>query len=470
MSIDFLPTQFHMSAKLFDQLQNLLLTFVQRTDPTLNKSFKLIQINIFSHIRVYLQSNETFELPEISSEKLNICINILSQSTLKQAVDVTNMLKQFQPILDKTPFSQRFTYEDFKHFQQVKSQSELLEKLNEEYKTNQRITISKQQLQHILCLNYNRDTYHYNELSKFIKLTDQHQSLKLISTNTFMNNLTNIVNQRFTIEQYNDMMNFVEETPYNKLQQIIPNMDSIQIIRDDNFANDIIKEYVKVLNKCKFILDNAGKININLYRAASQTIPIAIYKSLQMLIMYPDQYQIAGCLLYTFYIPIVYVNEKDIKADTLIITPEFQDLHLKSQGQNIPQIVLKSDIPSAIVHHIDSNEFHNESDNLVLITVTEDEVQYFKQMRPEIKQLTPHVKHQMIHKMLNSEYSERCDMFHLNCINLAVFNSKNSYYKLIVANWLNNPEQTLYEYVNSGEADIHFDIDQFIKYISNQLD
>ncbi|CAL6029090.1 Hypothetical_protein [Hexamita inflata] len=470
MSIDFLPSQFHMSAKLFDQLQNLLLTFVQRTDPTLNKSFKLIQINIFSHIRVYLQSNETFELPEISSEQLNICINILSQSTLKQAVDVNNMLKQFQPILDKTPFSQRFTYEDFKHFQQVKSQSELLEKLNEEYKTNQRITISKQQLQHILCLNYNRDTYHYNELSKFIKLTDQHQSLKLISTNTFMNNLTNIVNQRFTIEQYNDMMNFIEETPYNKLQQIIPNMDSIQIIRDDNFANDIIKEYVKVLNKCKFILDNAGKININLYRAASQTIPIAIYKSLQMLIMYPDQYQIAGCLLYTFYIPIVYVNENDIKADTLIITPEFQDLHLKSQGQNIHQIVLKSDIPSAIVHHIDSNEFHNESDNLVLITVTEDEVQYFKQMRPEIKQLTPHVKHQMIHRMLNSEYSERCDMFHLNCINLAVFNSKNSYYKRYVANWLNNPEQTLYEYVNSGEADIHFDIDQFIKYISNQLD
>ncbi|CAL6111209.1 Hypothetical_protein [Hexamita inflata] len=470
MSIDFLPSQFHMSAKLFDQLQNLLLTFVQRTDPSLNKSFKLIQINIFSHIRVYLQSNETFELPEISSEQLNICINILSKSTLKQAVDVTNMLKQFQPILDKTPFSQRFTYEDFKHFQQVKSQSELLEKLNEEYKTNQRITISKQQLQHILCLNYNRDTYHYNELSKFIKLTDQHQTLKLIDTNTFMNNLSNIVNQRFTIEQYNDMMNFVEETPYNKLQQIIPNMDSIQIIRDDNFANDIIKEYVKVLNNCKFILDNAGKININLYRAASQTIPIAIYKSLQMLIMYPDQYQIAGCLLYTFYIPIVYVNENDIKADTLIITPEFQDLHLKSQGQNIHQIVLKSDIPSAIVHHIDSNEFHNESDNLVLITVTEDEVQYFKQMRPEIKQLTPHVKHQMIHRMLNSEYSERCDMFHLNCINLAVFNSKNSYYKRYVANWLNNPEQTLYEYVNSGEADIHFDIDQFIKYISNQLD
>ncbi|CAL5981305.1 Hypothetical_protein [Hexamita inflata] len=474
MSIDFLPSQFHMSTELFNELQIKLTTFIQRTDPKLNK-IQLPLIPIFKRILAYLQNineqpNEIFELPEISSYQNQICIDILSQSTLRQAIDMVFMLKQFQPILDQTPFQQRLTYDEFKHFQLFTSQSELLDKLKYEYNLIKHVTISKQQLQYIVSLNYSRDTYYYNELSKFIKLTDQHQTLKLIDTNTFMNNLTNIVNQRFTIEQYNDMMNFVEETPYNKLQQIIPNMDSIQIIRDDNFANDIIKEYVKVLNNCKFILNNAGKININLYRAASQTIPIAIYKSLQILIMYPDQYQIAGCLLYTFYIPIVYVNENDIKADTLIITPEFQDLHLKSQGQNIHQIVLKSDVPSAIVHHIDSNEFHNESDNLVLITVTEDEVQYFKQMRPEIKQLTPHVKHQMIHRMLNSEYSERCDMFHLNCINLAVFNSKNSYYKRYVANWLNNPEQTLYEYVNSGSADIHFDIDEFIKYISNQLD
>ncbi|CAL5983036.1 Hypothetical_protein [Hexamita inflata] len=472
MSIDFLSTQFQMDSKLFDQLHNLILTFVQRTDPTLNKSFKLIQINIFNHIRIYLQNiqdkpSETFELPEISSEQLNICIHVLNKSTLKQAVDVTNMLKQFQPILDRTPFSQRFAHEVFKHFQLIKSQSELLEKLKQEYEKYQHISISKQQLQHILCLNYNRDSYHYNELSKFIKLTDQHQALKLIDTKTFLNNLTN---QLLTIEQYNDMMNFVEETPYVKLQQIIPNMESIQIIRNDNFANDIINEYVKVLNSCKFILNNAGKINVNLYRAASQIIPIAIYKSLQMLIMYPEQYQIVGCLLYTFYIPIVYVNENDIKADTLVVTPMFQDLHLKQANQNIHQIVLHSDIPNAIVHHIDSNEFHNEADNLVLINVTEDEVEYFKEMRPEIKQLTPHVKHQMIHKMLNSEYSERCEMFHLNCINLVVFNSKNSYYKRFIANWLNNPEQLLYEYVNSGVADINFDIDNFIKYISTQLD
>ncbi|CAL6100148.1 Hypothetical_protein [Hexamita inflata] len=471
MQIDFLPSQYHLSTELFNELQTKLTTFIQRTDAKLNK-IKLAQIPIFKRILAYLQNineqpNEIFELPEISGYQNQICIDILSQSTLSQAVDMVFMLNQFQPILDRTPFQQRLTYDEFKHFQLYTSQRELLDKLKFEYEQIQRVSISKQQLQHILCLNYNRDTYYYNELSKFIKLTDQYQALKLIDTKTFLNNLTN---QLLTIEQYNDMMNFVEETPYVKLQQIIPNMDSVQIIRNDNFANDIINEYVKVLNSCKFILNNAGKINVNLYRAASQIIPIAVYKSLQMLIMYPDQYQIAGCLLYTFYIPIVYVNENYIKADTLVVTPMFQDLHLKQANQNIHQIVLHSDIPNAIVHHIDSNEFHNEADNLVLINVTEDEVEYFKEMRPEIKQLTPHIKHQMIHKMLNSEYSERCEMFHLNCINLVVFNSKNSYYKRFIANWLNNPEQLLYEYVNSGVADINFDIDNFIKYISTQID
>ncbi|CAL6018624.1 Hypothetical_protein [Hexamita inflata] len=286
--------------------------------------------------------------------------------------------------------------------------------------------------------------------------------------NIFVNNIQKY-NQNLTIEEYNQLASFVSSTQTQELSKLIPQYNESEYTITNELINNILSLYIQILERCQFIThqNNKDSINPELIKFCKENIPITIYKSIQIIINYEQQFKITSCLLFCFIIPICYVS--DLKANAIITTPNQQDIHL-TFGINqlsIHQHTFNSHALNQIIHHINANEFDNRKDNLVSITVSKEEIAYFNQNCDWISSYTPFVKHQQLHRFLNNEYSLQAPLYFENCIDLTSFNLENSFYKRHIQNHLNDPEKSLYEFENSGAANFDFDMKQFIKFINS---
>ncbi|CAL6010082.1 Hypothetical_protein [Hexamita inflata] len=245
-------------------------------------------------------------------------------------------------------------------------------------------------------------------------------------------------------------------------------MNETEFVHSNELVESIMQMYINVLQRCMFITSKENKdvVDVDLYKAAKDIIPLVIYKSLQILVNYEDSFQITSGLLFCFLVPICHVG--DYKANPVIITQNYDDIHLTYGGcrNSIHQHTLRIAFADRIIHHINSNEFDNQLDNLISITVSKEELEYFKQNCDWISCYSPFVKHQQLHKMLNYEYSLQQPLMFENAIPLTEFDCTDSFYKRHIYNNIDNPEISLYEYENTGPSHTDFDLQDFIRYIN----
>lgn len=112
------------------------------------------------------------------------------------------------------------------------------------------------------------------------------------------------------------------------------------------------------------------------------------------------------------------------------------------------------------MYHINQNEFDIRSQNMLQITVDQDEINYFGS-KYTIKQKSINLT-----KIMNFEYN--C-LFFNGCVELKHFDTNNSFYKEFLAENINNPEQMGYEMESIGPKTIVNDTQKIVSYFKKLL-
>ncbi|CAL6101139.1 Hypothetical_protein [Hexamita inflata] len=423
-------------------------------------------------------SNTKDDIPELSMEQTDKLIKLIEPSTAPVMNSFRQLLSEFKIKIQNLPSSQINMLVDNNYYSIYRMNRDQFNKFYTNMKTSK--TYSK-------------------KLFEYVKAQDAHvsiQQLKLFAScfktesickKLFLEKIAFI--ERHMVKQ--EQINYIsKEQFYNNIQsnqsadEIVQCLDYINKFHPKEIPHttyeheQIIPTLINILNDCIRLQDYASVLDSNFITATNNIIPQIIYKSFQIFINYPSQYKVVNSLVFIYEIPICYLTEEDITAEGLLIMSIKADKHLKNiNNQYIHSLYNDHPDQDTIVHHINSNEFDNRKENLITLTVTEQEIEtvnkYFHRNdqytnKIDKRNYSLNVKHQYIHQILNFDYFNNHKMFFHNAIDLEYFDSNNSFYKVFINEHINNADQMIFEIKNSIELEIQYDANLMLNYFKKR--